>query len=72
MKFKSSKIQILDALSASGLRALRFSKEVPDVDFVIANDFSENAFTAIKHNIKLNGLEELVKPSYGDAVYILI
>uniref|UniRef100_A0A0N5ATX4 tRNA (guanine(26)-N(2))-dimethyltransferase n=1 Tax=Syphacia muris TaxID=451379 RepID=A0A0N5ATX4_9BILA len=65
-------IRILDALSASGLRALRFAKEVPFVTEVIANDFSMNAVEAIKRNIVLNGVENIVKPSFGDAVEVMM
>lgn len=65
---KTKPIQILDALSASGLRALRFSKEVPNVGYICANDFSENAVESIKRNVKVNGVEEIVKPNFGDAV----
>ncbi|KAK6051372.1 N2,N2-dimethylguanosine tRNA methyltransferase, partial [Cooperia oncophora] len=61
-------IRILDALSASGLRALRFSQEVEKVDFVVANDFSENAVESIKENIRLNGVEDKVRATFGDAV----
>lgn len=62
-------LRILDALSASGLRALRFAKEVPNVGIVIANDFSSQAFEAIKGNIRLNNAEGVVKPSFADAMY---
>ncbi|CEF61029.1 tRNA (guanine(26)-N(2))-dimethyltransferase [Strongyloides ratti] len=67
-KFTSNGITILDALSASGLRALRFAQEVPNVDKIIANDFSENAVEIIKKNIELNNVENIVIPNYGDAV----
>ncbi|ETN75542.1 hypothetical protein NECAME_03732 [Necator americanus] len=61
-------IRILDALSASGLRALRFFHEVENVDFILANDFSENAVESIKENIILNGAEGKVRAKFGDAV----
>lgn len=65
-------VRILDALSASGLRALRFAKEVPHVSEVIANDFSENAVNVMKRNIVINGLQEIVKPNFGDAVEVMM
>ena len=40
-KEKFDGITILDALSASGLRTIRFSKELKDVKKVLANDISE-------------------------------
>ncbi|CAJ0590101.1 unnamed protein product [Cylicocyclus nassatus] len=69
---QSGPIRILDALSASGLRALRFSQEVDDVDFVLANDFSENAVQSIEENIALNGVEGKVRANFGDAVVTMM
>ncbi|RCN43525.1 N2,N2-dimethylguanosine tRNA methyltransferase [Ancylostoma caninum] len=65
-------IKILDALSASGLRAFRFSQEVENVDYVLANDFSENAVDSIKENITLNGVEGKVRANFGDAVVTMM
>ena len=65
---KDGGLRILDALSASGLRAIRFALEVPNVELVVANDFSEQAFDSIKQNVRLNGVEEKVKPSFSDAM----
>ncbi|EPB73273.1 N2,N2-dimethylguanosine tRNA methyltransferase [Ancylostoma ceylanicum] len=65
-------IRILDALSASGLRAFRFSQEVENVDYVLANDFSENAVESIKENITLNGVEGKVRANFGDAVVTMM
>ncbi|TKR60266.1 hypothetical protein L596_027541 [Steinernema carpocapsae] len=61
-------IKILDALSASGLRALRFSKEIEGIEAVTANDFSQEAVDTIKQNIIVNEVEHLVNPHYGDAI----
>ncbi|KAH7729481.1 Protein TRM-1 [Aphelenchoides avenae] len=65
-------IRVLDALSASGLRALRFAKEVPGVGEVLANDFSDAAVDAIERNIKVNGVEDRVRASFGDAVVTMM
>ncbi|KAH8689799.1 S-adenosyl-L-methionine-dependent methyltransferase [Talaromyces proteolyticus] len=59
--------RILDALSATGLRALRYAKEVPIATNIVANDLSYSAIDAIKTNIKYNGVEEVVRPNVGDA-----
>ena len=48
---------VLDALSASGLRAIRFLKEIPNSKFVYANDLSSQAITLIKKNFELNGID---------------
>ncbi|EFO26160.1 N2,N2-dimethylguanosine tRNA methyltransferase [Loa loa] len=63
-----SEIRILDALSASGLRAIRFAKEVPFVAKIIANDFSEQAVSSMNKNIEMNGVQNLVESRCGDAV----
>jgi tRNA (guanine26-N2/guanine27-N2)-dimethyltransferase len=59
---------ILDALSATGLRALRFAQEIPFVTSVIANDMSEKATASIALNIKHNKLEDKVKANTGNAM----
>jgi tRNA (guanine26-N2/guanine27-N2)-dimethyltransferase len=51
----------------SGLRALRFAKEVPGVTQIIANDFSEDAVKIIKKNVEINEVSHLVEASYADA-----
>uniref|UniRef100_A0A9J2Q936 tRNA (guanine(26)-N(2))-dimethyltransferase n=1 Tax=Ascaris lumbricoides TaxID=6252 RepID=A0A9J2Q936_ASCLU len=61
-------IRILDALSASGLRAIRFAKEVPHISKVLANDFSEQAVETIKKNIIVNEVQHIVESRFGDAV----
>ncbi|KAL4868937.1 hypothetical protein BDV12DRAFT_196740 [Aspergillus spectabilis] len=58
---------ILDALSASGLRALRYASEIPFVTRVVANDLSSSAIESMKLNIEYNGLEKLIQPNCGDA-----
>ncbi|KAL2816767.1 N2,N2-dimethylguanosine tRNA methyltransferase [Aspergillus granulosus] len=58
---------ILDALSASGLRALRYASEIPFVTRVVANDLSSQAIQSMKQNIEYNGLENLIQTNNGDA-----
>jgi tRNA (guanine26-N2/guanine27-N2)-dimethyltransferase len=36
-------IRILEGLSATGLRAIRYAKEIEGLDKVVANDFSKSA-----------------------------
>lgn len=38
----------------------------------MANDFSEAAVTAIRHNAKRNNVEQLICVSFGDAVDVLM
>ncbi|KAJ3779270.1 tRNA methyltransferase [Lentinula raphanica] len=47
---------ILEALSATGLRSIRYAKEIPLVKYVLANDLSPTAVAAMKRNVELNGL----------------
>ncbi|KAF1983675.1 TRM-domain-containing protein [Aulographum hederae CBS 113979] len=58
---------ILDALSATGLRALRYCHELPFVTSVTANDMSPKATKDIARNIKHNRLTDKIKAVTGDA-----
>lgn len=58
---------ILDALSASGLRAIRYAKEIPFATKVVANDVSPDAVEAINLNIEHNQLKGKVFSHVGDA-----
>ncbi|KAF9885132.1 RNA methyltransferase tRNA(m5U54)methyltransferase [Aspergillus nanangensis] len=58
---------ILDALSATGLRALRYASEVPFATCVVANDLSASAIQSMKMNIEYNELGKLIQPNNGDA-----
>lgn len=59
---------ILEALSASGLRSIRYAKEIPGVKNVIANDLSQKAVATIEVNAKNNGVDHIVKTSCSDAM----
>jgi tRNA (guanine26-N2/guanine27-N2)-dimethyltransferase len=61
-------LTILEALSASGLRSIRYAKEVPGVREIIANDLSDVAVSSIRANVAHNGVEHLVTTSHDDAV----
>ena len=58
---------ILDALSATGLRAIRYAKEITQVTSVTANDMSPTATDAIRSNVERNGLEEKVNINTSNA-----
>jgi len=64
-------ITILEALSATGLRSVRFAKELSGVKSVIANDLSEAAVKNIQRNIDHNGVQETVKANHGDATLLM-
>lgn len=61
-------IRILEALSATGLRALRYGHEIPQVEKVIANDLLGEAVNSINRNIEYNELQEKVEGNLGDAI----
>ncbi|KAK4417567.1 putative tRNA (guanine(26)-N(2))-dimethyltransferase 2 [Sesamum alatum] len=46
---------VLEALSASGLRALRYAREVDGIDKVVALDNDKASVEACRRNIKFNG-----------------
>ncbi|KAF8212204.1 N2,N2-dimethylguanosine tRNA methyltransferase-domain-containing protein [Mycena galopus ATCC 62051] len=62
-EYPQSKIVILEALSATGLRSIRYAKEIPHVSHVLANDLSSAATAAMRRNIELNGLSARPPPS---------
>ncbi|KAF5101888.1 hypothetical protein D0Z03_000507 [Geotrichum reessii] len=64
-------IEIIEALSASGLRAIRYALEIPKIKTVIANDFSASAVESIKQNSKYSGADAVVKPNEGDACVLM-
>ncbi|TQE00213.1 hypothetical protein C1H46_014131 [Malus baccata] len=47
--------RVLEALSASGLRALRYAREVEGIGQVVALDNDKDAVEACRRNIKFNG-----------------
>lgn len=59
---------ILDALSATGLRALRYSHEIPFTSSVTANDLLPEATKTIEMNVRHNKLEDKIKPITGNAM----
>ncbi|KAG6832138.1 hypothetical protein H0H87_002450 [Tephrocybe sp. NHM501043] len=73
------KFVLLEALSATGLRSIRYAKEIPLLKHVIANDLSPSATAAMKRNIDLNDLgpaadapsEGKVRINEGDACTLM-
>lgn len=60
--------RILDALSATGLRALRYAKEIPMATTITANDLSISATASIKLNAEHNKLSDKINPTTSDAI----
>jgi len=68
-EFKS-KITVCDALSASGVRGLRYAKEVSGIKKVVLNDNNPLAVMLIRRNIKENKLKNCL-PKKEDANLLL-
>lgn len=49
-------IVILDALAATGLRTIRYLKEIPGVRSVVINDLLPEATAAAAKNVTRNGV----------------
>ncbi|KAI9349626.1 N2,N2-dimethylguanosine tRNA methyltransferase, partial [Obelidium mucronatum] len=64
-------INVLEALSATGLRAIRYAKECPNVSHILANDFDASAAAAIRKNAEFNDVLGKVVPNEGDANMVM-
>ncbi|XP_026481589.1 probable tRNA (guanine(26)-N(2))-dimethyltransferase [Ctenocephalides felis] len=64
-------LSILEALSATGLRSVRYALEIPGLKNVVANDLSLNAVQSIKRTITHNKVEHLVTPNHDDATMLM-
>eukprot|EP00656_Telonema_subtile_P023832 TRINITY_DN2546_c0_g1_i1.p1 TRINITY_DN2546_c0_g1~~TRINITY_DN2546_c0_g1_i1.p1 ORF type:complete len:436 (+),score=104.19 TRINITY_DN2546_c0_g1_i1:137-1444(+) len=65
-------LRVLDALSATGLRAFRYSQEIDGIGQVWANDLDPAAVEAIESNKALNAAgADRVKASLGDATMLM-
>ncbi|KAG5675339.1 hypothetical protein PVAND_005249 [Polypedilum vanderplanki] len=65
------KIRILEALAATGLRSIRYAKEVKGFDEVVANDLLNGAVKMIKKNVEANGVEDKVTVNHADATIFM-
>lgn len=57
-------VSIVDALSASGLRSIRFDQELTNVKEIYANDLSIASLTMIEENLKLNGTTKVKRRDF--------
>lgn len=64
-------ISILEALSATGLRSVRYAHEVRLVSSIVANDMDPGAVEAIRRNVEHNRVSHLVRPNEGDAMAVM-
>jgi len=67
-KSKINSFTVLEALAASGLRSIRYAKEIPNIEYIVANDLDVDAVNSINRNVEYNELsKELVRANQGDA-----
>ena len=64
-------LKICEALSATGVRGLRYAKEVGNVERIFLNDVNSLAYNLIKINVFKNGLSEKVTVFHTDANVLL-
>ena len=49
-------LYILEALAASGLRSIRYWKEIPNIRRIIINDIADAAVESMKDNLAYNNI----------------
>lgn len=59
-------LRVLEGMAATGLRGIRYAKEVEGVGVVVANDTDERAVKAITENARRNNVAGTVVASHGD------
>ena len=66
-------IRVLEALSATGLRSIRYAQEIPEINTILANDILPKAYECISRNIKFNNLDpSRVIASNANAVDLMV
>ncbi|KAJ2707775.1 RNA methyltransferase tRNA(m5U54)methyltransferase [Coemansia sp. IMI 203386] len=63
---------VLEALAASGLRSVRYAKEIEGIDHIVTNDMLPSAVESIQRNVHFNGLSpKLVRANLGNAISVM-
>jgi tRNA G26 N,N-dimethylase Trm1 len=65
-------ISVLEGLAATGLRAIRYAKEVEGVGQVIANDMDDESVASMERNIAFNEVGNVVATSHSDARVVML
>lgn len=60
-------VRILEPLSATGIRGIRYALELEDINEIIINDLDKYSWKIMKRNVKLNRVEDIVKTFNRDA-----
>ncbi|KAL2912376.1 RNA methyltransferase tRNA(m5U54)methyltransferase [Polyrhizophydium stewartii] len=69
--FVDQRFSVLEALSATGLRAVRYAKEIGNIGHVVANDLLDAAVQSIQRSAAHNGVDGIVRPNKGDACQVM-
>ena len=64
-------ITVLEGLAASGLRSIRFAKEISGIKSIVANDWSRQAVESIERNVEHNNVADVVTAHNGDASLLM-
>ncbi|KAL0239304.1 hypothetical protein PCE1_004991 [Barthelona sp. PCE] len=65
-------VRVLEGLSATGLRSVRFAKEIDGIEEIVVNDIESEAFKSIEHLKKLNNLGDVFTPCLNDVRITMI
>eukprot|EP01129_Flabellula_baltica_P012300 TRINITY_DN5539_c0_g1_i1.p1 TRINITY_DN5539_c0_g1~~TRINITY_DN5539_c0_g1_i1.p1 ORF type:complete len:226 (-),score=51.90 TRINITY_DN5539_c0_g1_i1:116-793(-) len=66
-------LDIFEAMSATGLRSIRYAKEIPSIRSILVNDIESHAVEVIKNNIESNGLDtSVIIPNLGDCKMVMM
>ena len=73
-KSGSRGLQILEGLAATGLRSIRYAREIEGVDRIVANDLDPNVVASMRRNLEFNGPDvvEKIVASVGDARVVMM
>ena len=64
-------LTILLPLAATGVRGIRFQKELPNIEKIIMNDASPKAYALMEKNLELNGMSEGIEVRNTEATNFL-
>lgn len=70
---KEGGLRILEGLAATGLRSIRYAKEIDgEVERIVCNDLDPTVVESMKRNIEFNGVGDKVEASVGDARVVML
>lgn len=65
-------VRLLEALAATGLRTIRYAKEIDGVEEFVANDLCPMAAEAIRENLRRNRVAASVQVTQRDATQLML